>query len=324
MVATFFRLMMVVAWDLLRATMRRMFCGPAVLGWSWGVELRVVAFRSFLKDTGKGPELRRLVERRLDPPIPRRLRGLVRVERGEVGGVAGEWIVRSDFDDTTVLLYLHGGGYIGGSPATHRQLACRLTWAFGTRTFVPDYRLAPAHRFPAALDDSVAVYEHLGATDVVVAGDSAGGGLACALLLRLRDQGRPLPRGAVLFSPYTDLEHTAPSIWENAATDYLPLGTVSPNVAYLGDHDPRDPLASPMYGDFTGIPPLLIFAGGREMILDDARRLAAKAGEAGANVSLHVEPDMMHVWPAIVPEHPATTRALAVATEFVRQLGMAP
>jgi acetyl esterase/lipase len=242
----------------------------------------------------------------------------VRAEPGEVGGVKGEWISRVDFEDDITLLYLHGGGYIGGSAATHRQFVSVLTWALGTRTFVPDYRLAPEHRFPAAVDDAVAVFEGLEAQHIVVAGDSAGGGLACALLLRLRDEGLDLPAGAILFSPYTDLEHTAPSIAANAATDYLPLGVPSPNVAYLGDHDPKDPLASPIYGDFTGIPPLLVFAGSREMILDDATRLAERAASDGVSVTLHIEPDMMHVWPAILPGHPAATRAVAIAADFVR------
>jgi monoterpene epsilon-lactone hydrolase len=300
-----------------RATIRRFVCGPLVESWSWGVELRVVAIRAILQATRSN---RRAFERRLDPPIPRGLRGLVRTEAGTVGGIPGEWVTRVGFEDDVTLLYLHGGAYLGGSPATHRPFVSRLTWELGTRTFVPDYRLAPEHRFPAAVDDAIAAYEGLDAGTVVVAGDSAGGGLACALMFRLRDEKLQLPAGAILFSPYADLEHTAPSIPVNAATDYLPLGMPSPNVAYLGDHDPRDPYASPMYGDFAEIPPLLIFAGSREMILDDARRLAQKATGDGATVTLHIEPDMIHVWPAMLPSHPSSTRAIAVAADFVRRM----
>lgn len=311
----------------LRRVVRRLLCGPAVASWSWGVELRVVALRAFVaaevgQASGQG---HRRFEERLDPALPRRLRGLVEVERGEVGGVPGEWVRRTGFDDTTTLLYLHGGAYVKGNPATHRRFAARLTWAAATRTFVLDYRLAPEHRFPAALDDAIAAYEDLVSSGIrpeslFVAGDSAGGGLACALLLRLRDEGRSLPAGTILFSPYTDLEHTGASISANAATDYLPLtmGNARSDTLYLGDHDPRDPLASPMYGDFTGLPPLLIFAGSCEMILDDSIRLAEKARRDGARVTLHIEPDMMHVWPAIVPRHPASLRALAITAEFVR------
>ncbi len=312
------KLLVFTVWSVVRAAVRRLICGPLVDGWSWAVELRVVALRTILETSRPN---RRVLEGSLNPPVPRALRRLVRVDPGEVGGVPGEWVTRIGFDDDLTLLYLHGGAYLGGSPATHRQFTCRLTWALGTKTFVPDYRLAPEHRFPAAVDDAVVVFDALGEHDIVVAGDSAGGGLACALLLRLRDEGRRLPVGAILFSPYTDLEHTAASIVTNAATDYLPLGESSPNTAYLGDHDPRDPLASPMYGDFAGIPPLLIFAGSREVILDDATRLADKAIADGASVTLHIEPDMIHVWPAILPSHPAAARALAIAADFVRGMG---
>lgn len=318
------RLLFNVAKAVLERAVHRLAHGPAVASWSWRVELRVVALRAFLSAGiaygGRGG--RGAIEHRLDPPVPRALRGLIDVEPGTLGDVDGEWVRRVGFDDATTLLYLHGGGYIGGSPATHRPLVSRLTWALKTRTFSLDYRLAPEHRFPAALDDAVTAYEALLASGVepdslFVAGDSAGGGLACALLLRLRDEKKPLPAGAVLFSPYTDLEHTGASIAQNASTDYLPIGGSQVNTIYLGDHDPRDPLASPMYGDYAGIPPLLVFAGSREMILDDSIRLAKRAVDDGADVTLHIEPDMVHVWPAILPEQPASRRTLAIAAEFV-------
>ncbi len=318
------RLLFNVAKAVLERVVHRLVHGPAVASWSWSVELRVVALRAFLSAGvaygGRGG--RGAIEHRLDPPVPRTLRGLIDVEPGTLGDVDGEWVRRVGFDDATTLLYLHGGGYIGGSPATHRPLVSRLTWALKTRTFSLDYRLAPEHRFPAALDDAVAAYEALLASGVepaslFVAGDSAGGGLACALLLRLRDDEKPLPAGAVLFSPYTDLEHTGASIVQNASTDYLPIGGSQVNTIYLGDHDPKDPLASPMYGNYTGIPPLLVFAGSREMILDDSIRLAKRAVDDGVEVTLHIEPDMVHVWPAILPEQPASRRTLAIAAEFV-------
>jgi acetyl esterase/lipase len=174
-----------------------------------------------------------------------------------------------------------------------------------------------------AVDDAEAAYVGVLESGVepgklIVAGDSAGGGLACALLQRLKSSGHPQPAGAVVFSPYTDLEHTAPSIKENAATDYLPLGPIMANVFYLGDADPRHPEASPMYGDYTGVAPMLVFAGGREMILDDARRLVEKAERDGAVVTLIVEDDMFHVWPALLPNHDATRRTMTAVAEFVR------
>ena len=226
-------------------------------------------------------------------------------------------------DPDVTLLYLHGGAYLAGSAATHRRWISNLSWSLGAESFAPDYRLAPQHRFPAALDDAMAVYQELLARGVdpqrlFLAGDSAGGGLATALLLRLRDEDQPLPAGAILFSPYADLEHTGASIVDNQHTDYLPFGAPEPNTWYLGDHDPKDPYASPMYGDFTGIPPLLVFAGGREMIRDDSVRLVSAATSSGCRAELHVAPDMFHVWPALLPNHPETLRTLAIAAAFVR------
>ena len=243
-----------------------------------------------------------------------------------LGGVPGEWIERrSDaLTDTATMVYLHGGAYLAGSPATHREWMSRLTWAAGCRTYVPDYRLAPEHPFPAAVDDAMTVYTSLldrgvSPADLVLAGDSAGGGLAAALLLRLRDEGRPLPAAAVLFSPYTDLAHTSESIITNASTDYLPLGEIRPNTEYLGAHDPKDPYASPVYGEFDAIPPLLVFAGGREMILDDSVRLVERARAYGCEATLHLAPDMYHVWPALLPGHPETMVAEAKTAAFVSQ-----
>lgn len=309
-------------------TVRRLLHGPAVPGWSWSVELRVVAIRAIITaSAGPGGDraARRDLEARLDPPLPRSLRDVLQVRKDAVGGIAGEWITRRDGSEDPTILYLHGGGYISGSPALHRRFVARLTWVTRTRAFVPDYRLAPRYPFPAALDDAEASYEGLlaGGVDpnrLLLAGDSAGGGLSCALLLRLRDKGRPLPAGTILFSPYTDLEHTGPSILVNAATDYLPLGPPGQvNHFYVGSHDPRDPLISPMYGDYTGVTPMLVFAGGREMILDDARRLVDKARSDGVPVVLEVEPDMFHVWPALLPDHAATRRTMTQVGEFVRR-----
>ncbi|MGA9598346.1 MAG: alpha/beta hydrolase [Acidimicrobiia bacterium] len=325
-VALTLRLLALVVVAVIRAIGRRLRRGPAVPGWSWTVELRVVALRSFIMSTRAHPDrrARAKLEAGFDPSLPRRLRSVMRVRPEMVGGVAGEWHERTDTTLTNrcTLLYFHGGGYLAGSAATHRRWAARLTWAIGCKTYVPEYRLAPQHPFPAALDDALAVYLALlergvRPEEIVVAGDSAGGGLSLALLLRLRDEGHPLPAGAVLFSPYTDLEHTAGSIVTNAGTDYLPLGEIRANTEYLGDHDPKDPYASPMYGDYTGIPPLLVFAGGREMILDDSTRLVDRARSRGCDVTLHVAPDMYHVWPALLPGHPETLVAEARTAEWV-------
>lgn len=305
---------------------RRITRGPLVASWSWSVELRMVALRAVLAATSRGGDRsrRRALESDLDPPLPRSLRNIVKHEPADVGGIPGEWVERDHArQDDPIILYLHGGGYLAGSPATHRRFISRLTWVTRSTAFAPDYRLAPQHQFPAAVDDAETAYVGLleRGTDparLIVAGDSAGGGLACALLQRLRDDGHPQPAGAVLFSPYTDLEHTAPSIHQNAATDYLPLGPVMANTFYLGDTDPKHPQASPMYGDYSSVAPMLVFAGGKEMILDDAVRLVDKARADGADVTLRVEEDMFHVWPALLPNHEATLRTLTSVAEFVK------
>lgn len=309
---------------------RRMARGPIVPSWSWSVEMIVVAMRALVMAGSRGgdrTELRAL-EAEFNPRLPKRLRSVVSVRRGSVGGVDGEWHERRGrFEDCATILYLHGGAYLSGNPATHRRFAARLTWATHSRIFVADYRVAPAHPFPAAVDDAKAAYLGLLAQGVrpdtvFLAGDSAGGGLAAALLLRLRDEQIPLPSGAILFSPYTDLEHLSQSLHRNKDTDYLPLGEARPNLEYLGDADPRDPYASPMYGEFDGIPPLLIFAGGREMILDDSINLEKAARRDGTEVELIIESDMFHVWPALLPTHAATARTLAKAAEFVVERAM--
>lgn len=308
---------------------RRLFKGPAVPGWGWDVELKAVALRSFIMTAATHPDplARAKLEAKLDPPLPARLRKVMQLEHDTVAGIPVDRHLRigsgADLTDTATILYFHGGGYLAGSPATHRRFVANLTWAVGGSAVVPDYRLAPEHPYPAAVDDAVAVYRALLAdgTDpatTIIAGDSAGGGLTLACLLRLRDEGDQLPAGAMVYSPYTDLEHTADSIFRNVATDYLPVMTpIRPLYEYAGDHDPKHPYLSPRYGDYTGIPPLLVFAGGREMILDDATRLADKAIADGSEVTLHVSDDMYHVWPALLPNHPETLKLLAMCREWV-------
>ncbi len=308
----------------------RLRSGPLVPGWSWAVELRLVGLKAFLDAARSHPDphARRHVEERLDPPLPRRLRGVMEVRSVTIAGMTVEkHMIRSGGVSVTpqaTLLYFHGGAYLAGSAATHRRLVANLSWSIGAEAIVPNYRLAPQHQYPAALDDAALAYKEIVASGVrperlVLAGDSAGGGLAAALLLRLRDSDEPMPAGAILLSPYADLEHTAPSIRANAATDYLPLGPPQPNVYYLGEHDPKDPYASPIYGDFTGLPPLLVFAGGREMIRDDAARLVQAAKRDGCEAVLHIAPDMYHVWPALLPNHPETMRTMALAAGFVQE-----
>lgn len=326
------RLLSAVLMAVVVRTIRRMIRGPFVETWSWSVELTVVAARAFVRASARNGDRadRRALEAAFNPRLPRALRDVISVRDGTVGGIDGEWHERrGNLHDRATMLYLHGGAYISGNPATHRRFAAQLTWATHTRTFVAAYRIAPADPFPAAVDDALAAYEGLldeGADpeEIIVAGDSAGGGLTAALLLRLRDEGKQLPAGSILFSPYTDLEHRGGSIRRNSQTDYLPLGEAGANTYYLGSADPHHPYASPIYGDFAGIPPMLIFAGGREMILDDSIRLTEAARRTGAQVDLVVEEDMFHVWPALLPNHPATKRTLARSAEFIMELSDEP
>ncbi|MDF1596890.1 MAG: alpha/beta hydrolase [Acidimicrobiia bacterium] len=326
------RLALAVLVAVVGRTFHRIFRGPVVPTWSWSVEMTVVALRAFIMASAVGGDRaeRRALEASFNPRLPRSLRDLVAVRPGSVGSIRGEWHERGGhLDDRATILYLHGGAYLSGNPATHRRFVARLTWETHTRSFVADYRIAPAHPFPAAVDDALSAYlglleEGIEPGKIILAGDSAGGGLATALLLRLRDEHHPLPAGSILFSPYTDLEHQSESLRRNWQTDYLPLGDARPNLEYIGTADPRNPYVSPRYGDFTGIAPMLIFAGGREMILDDSLNLAEAAKRDGADVDLILEPDMFHVWPALIPGHPATARAMAKSAEFVVERAVSP
>lgn len=232
----------------------------------------------------------------------------------------GEWQVPRDVQTDGVILFLHGGGYIAGSPRTHRSCTGWLAQEAGTRLFSLDYRLAPEHPFPAALDDAVAAVDALvvagtPASRIVLAGDSAGGGLALATLLRLRDAGQPLPAGAALICPLTDLTEASASLVTNAASEPL-LGLRHRTQAlrlYAGRTPLTDPLLSPVYADLRGLPPLLVQASRIEVLWDDARRLVARAQAAGVPVTFEPEDDVGHDWQLTVPLTPearASVRSL--------------
>jgi acetyl esterase/lipase len=227
----------------------------------------------------------------------------VRAEPALAGGVPSEWLLAPDCDRGRVLLYLHGGGYCLGSLTTHREMIARIGRAAGCACLSVDYRLAPEHRFPAALEDALAAYRWLASAGadparIAVAGDSAGGGLCLALLLALRDAGDPMPRAAALLSPWTDLTLSGASYAEHAAEDMMvsKAGGAALAKAYLGGADPSAPLASPLFGNFSGLPPLLIQVGTAEVLLDDSLRLADRARAAGVAVELERWEEMFHVW----------------------------
>lgn len=226
-----------------------------------------------------------------------------------------------------VLVYLHGGGYGGGSARSHSEMAARLARAAGVRAVLPEYRLAPEHSFPAALDDALAAYravlEEMGgdSRSIVVAGDSAGGGLAVALCVALRDAGEPLPRALALLSPWLDLTCTSPS-WDARFKDDPVLDHSLREAAerYLEGADPRDPLCSPLFADHTGLPPTLVLVGTHEILYDDAVTFAELAAQAGVKVELEIGHELVHVWPIF----PITPEAVASTARIGRFLGPAP
>lgn len=235
----------------------------------------------------------------------------VRAERVNASGVPAEWINTPGGVEGRVIYYLHGGGYNIGAVNTHRELISRLSRTAGARVLAIDYRLAPEHPFPAAVEDAMAAYRWLLSTGVdprgiVIAGDSAGGGLTMATLVSLRDEGEPLPAAAVCLSPWVDLEELGESIVRNAECDILRREDLLKWAeAYLREAYPRTPLAAPLYADLTELPPLLIQVGTAEVLLDDSTRLADRARSAGVEVVLEPWDDMTHVWQfwaAVLPE----------------------
>jgi epsilon-lactone hydrolase len=245
----------------------------------------------------------------------------------DAGGVPAERVTAPLSRHGWHAFFLHGGGYVIGSPSLYRNLTWRFAIAARARVLAIDYRLAPEHPFPAALDDAIAAYEWLLADGadprrVTVIGDSAGGGLAFALLLRCRDEGRlPLPAAVAALSPWTDLALTGASLRRNAVADpFVNANGIPPIVAYyLAGADPRHPYASPLYGDLTGLPPALIQVGGDEVLLNDATRMADRLRAADCEAALEIWPRMPHVWHLFATVMPEARRAIARVGAFARE-----
>jgi acetyl esterase/lipase len=227
-----------------------------------------------------------------------------------------------------VVLYLHGGGYIFGSPKTHRQALVAMAKAFAAPVYGLDYRLAPEHPFPAAVEDAAKAYQWLLARhpgcEVVLAGDSAGGGLAIATAVGIRDSGLQQAAAIVAFSPYSDLALTGASIEANARSCAMfdPRGVREAAAIYLAGANPRDPRASPLYADLTGLPPMLLFVSRHEVLRDDTLRLAERATAAGVKVELVVRDRLPHVWPIFVAMLPEAREAFATVAAFARQIAV--
>jgi acetyl esterase/lipase len=248
----------------------------------------------------------------------------VTVDEVRIGGMVADSVAMPGSASERVVLYLHGGGYVMGSNRTHRELASRIARQAAARVLVVDYRLAPEHPFPAAVEDALAAYRWLrsqgiAAGSIAIAGDSAGGGLTLASLLALRDANEALPACAVCLSPWTDLEGTGASAQPGGVDDpMIRIAALRETGRLYAGQELRNPLAAPLHGDFAGLPPLLIQAGTREVLLDDATRVAEKARAAGVQVRLEIEDGAYHVWHAM-PHLPEAQDALRRIGAFVRE-----
>lgn len=249
----------------------------------------------------------------------------VSFETAALAGVPGDMVSqRGNEAASTVILYLHGGGYTTGSPRTHRALTGHLAVRCRARLFVPDYRLAPEHPFPAGLEDAVTAYRGLlddgvEPGEIVIAGDLAGGGLAVAAALRLRDLVQRLPRALVLFSPLADLAREYPEVPPRGEVMLTPAWLRECARAYVATGDPRDPLISPVSADLRGLPPTLIQVGSDELLLPDSRRLAERLQSAGVRAELHEFPGRWHVFQASAGVLADADRALEEVARFIRR-----
>ena len=259
----------------------------------------------------------------LVPPPPRG----TKTRQFNIGDLPAVSIMVREARPDADVLFLHGGAYVVGSFRNYGHFTWRLGKAARARVLAIDYRLAPEHPYPAALQDALTAYRWLlgqGADPkrMLFAGDSAGGGLTLALLLKLRDEGQPLPAGTVTMSPWTDLAMTGASLHTNADRDPMLVASEVPRLAaiYLDGADPRDPYASPLYGDPRGLPPTLIQAGGDEILRDDAVRMAEKMKAAGCDVELQISPCMPHVFQLLVTVMPEAQAAVAEVARFARRV----
>lgn len=243
----------------------------------------------------------------------------------EADGVPAEWVEWPGAPEDSAILYFHGGGYVFGDPDSHRDIAWRLARESGSKVLVVDYRLAPENLFPAAVDDATFIYRWLleqgvAPDRIAVAGDSAGAGLAVALMVNLKNLGMALPKVAVLMSPWVDLAMTGSSMLSNAKSDAM----LSPEALsifaayYLGETNPKAPLASPVYADLSGLPPTLVLVGSTEVLLSDSETLVEKINTTGGSARLSVWPKMPHVFPILASILPEGKKAVLDMGEFLR------
>ncbi len=278
------------------------------------------------RDIGEMRQAFEDVTQRLDTPDN------VTVRHATIAGIECDWLVPEGSKKTPVLLYLHGGAYVMGSSKTHRQMVATIAKAAGVRAILPNYRLAPENPFPDGIDDACAVYKQLlqqgiEPDEIVIAGDSAGGGLTVATALKLRHDGVPLPAALVLLSPWLDLSASGESVKSRAKLDPLFRAEDMPIVAefYCSADAVREPLVSPVFANVSGLPPAFIQVGDHEILLSDSTRFADKLTAAGINVTLQVWPDMWHVFQFFGSKMPESEAALVDIARFLRRtLRVAP
>ncbi|HEX3697609.1 MAG TPA: alpha/beta hydrolase fold domain-containing protein [Polyangia bacterium] len=321
----FLRLALGVTWTVVITTARRLYRGPRLAGWPFLFELAVALIRRTIRS---GVTLPPAMLRRSLPaaPVNRQSRAQILHASTTLGGRPTEISTPVGWSEGAhpTLLYFPGGGYVIGSPATHRDLIARLAIAAGARVVAVDYRKAPEHPFPAAADDADAAYRALLADGLspgrfFLAGDSAGGALALASAVQARDAGLPLPRALLLFSPWTDLACPGESIEQNAPFDYLTAPALGQSAErYLNGADVAHARASVIHADLRGLPSLFVESGGAELLLSDNQQLAALAAAAGVRVVHHIEGNMVHVFPAFSSVLPQARAAIARAGDFVR------
>jgi len=249
------------------------------------------------------------------------------VNETELAGIKTDRIVPAGKTPQGRFLYFHGGGYVLGSPRSHRHMTALLALKTGRELVVPDYRLAPEHVFPAAVEDGLAAYRALleeghAPSDIVLGGDSAGGGLTLAVLIKAREEGLPMPAAACLISPWADLKCNSGAYESRAEADPMidQSGIAEMAALYLGGAAAGDPLASPLFADLTGLPPLFIQVGDAEVLLDDSRVLAERAKAAGVDAMLDVWPEMIHVWHAYYPMLPEGGQALGDIAAYLAKI----
>ena len=318
------RLALVVLVAMVCAAARRLVGRRLHPCWSWRTEVVAVVARWAASKILLVPSQ---VARAAFPGAPLRwaLRRQLRWHRTELGGVPAELTVPLGWSEPgPTLLYVHGGGYVLCSPATHRELVARLALALGARCYSIDYRLAPEHPFPTALDDVMAAYRALleqgqAVAQLVVAGDSAGGGLCLAAMVKMRASGLALPRAAALLSPWVDLAVQGDSVETNARYDYLRRELLERcALEYLQGASASEPLASPLYADLGGLPPLLVHSGSAEGLLTENRLLVERARAVGVSVVHTVFDGMFHAFHGFSAFVPEARAAICAVADFLR------